>query len=196
MADVLLRACEPYPPLDWTQARGAEAIVILGGGEHRSWAPEYGGPTADGVLLDRLAYGVLVARRTTLPILVTGFQTEASAMRESLRRTFGVEPRWVDDQAYDTFENARNAMRVLKADGISRVILITSGTHMRRASREFTAAGAAVVPAPVGIPGPRVIDAMSWVPRPDALVYSYSVIYELAGETVRWFLAATHLRHQ
>jgi uncharacterized SAM-binding protein YcdF (DUF218 family) len=117
-------------------------------------------------------------------------------MRESLRRTFAVEPRWVDDQAYDTFENARNAMRLLKADGVTRIILVTSGTHMRRASREFTAAGAVVVPAPVGLPGPRVISLVSWVPRPDALVYSYTAAYELVGETVRGFLAATHLRRQ
>jgi uncharacterized SAM-binding protein YcdF (DUF218 family) len=196
VADTLTRLAEPYPPLEWSKVEGAQAIVILGGGEHRNWAPEYGGPSADAVLLDRLAYGVYIARRTGLPILVTGFHTEAIAMHDSLQRTFGVEARWVDAQSYDTFQNAQHAMQLLKAEGLSRVILITSGTHIRRSSHEFTAAGADVLPAPVGMIGNTEIRLDSYVPHPDALLHSYLAVYELLGEGVRWVLATTHLRHQ
>jgi len=196
VADTMTRLSEPYPPLEWNQAATAQAIVILGGGEHRVWAAEYGGPAADAVLLDRLAYGAFVARHTALPILVTGYRLEASAMRESLRRTFGVDPRWVDDQSYDTFENAQHAVRMLRADGIHRLILVTSATHMRRALREFTAAGAAAVPAPHGMLGPTRITLRSWIPSPDALVRSYTALYELLGAAVQWFFDATHLRRQ
>jgi uncharacterized SAM-binding protein YcdF (DUF218 family) len=196
VADTLTRLTEPYPALDWTQVAGTQAIVILGGGEHRNWAPEYGGPSADAVLLDRLAYGVYVSRRTGLPILVTGFHTEAIAMRDSLRRTFGVEARWVDAESYDTFQNAHHAMQLLRADGVHRVILITSGTHIRRSLHEFTAAGADVVPAPVGMIGSNEVRLDSFFPHPDALLHSYIAVYELVGESVRWFLATTHLRHQ
>jgi uncharacterized SAM-binding protein YcdF (DUF218 family) len=196
VADAITRRSEPYAPLDWSQAASAQAIVILGGGEHRDWAPEYGGPAADAVLLDRLAYGAFVARRTGLPILVTGYRIEASAMRESLRRSFGIDPRWVDDQSYDTFQNAQHAVRILQADGIHRLILVTSGTHMRRSLREFTAAGAEVVPAPHGMLGPSRIYFRSWIPRPDSLLRSYASLYELLGAAVQWFLDATHLRRQ
>ena len=35
-------------------------------------APEYGGPAAGPGLLERLSYGAYVARRTGLPVLVSG----------------------------------------------------------------------------------------------------------------------------
>jgi hypothetical protein len=61
---------------------------------------------------------------------VTGFRDEATAMHDTLERHFGIEARWVDDQSYDTFENARNSVRMLHADGIGRVILVTRATHL------------------------------------------------------------------
>ncbi len=79
--------------------------------------------------------------RTGLPVLVTGMQFEAIAMRDTLRRNFAIDARWVDDQSHDTFENARNSVRLLKADGVSRIFLVTRATHMWRSVHEFTAAG-------------------------------------------------------
>jgi uncharacterized SAM-binding protein YcdF (DUF218 family) len=194
IADAITRRAEAYAPFDWTRPSLAQAIVIIGGGGYREWAPEYGSAAADPVLLERLAYGAFIARRTGLPILVSGFQAEAEAMRQTLRHNFDIEPRWVDDQAYDTFQNARNAMRILRAQGLDRVLLITRGTHMLRSVREFTAAGAQVVPAPVGLPGPRMVNSITLLPHADALLQSYAAVYELLGEPVRTFFAATHLR--
>src|SRR5271156_2047178 len=151
VSGALTALAEHYPPLDLRSAAGAQAIVILGGGGQRAFAPEYGGPAADPVLLERLTYGAYIARETRLPILVTGFHVEAHAMRATLLRNFGIEPHWVDDQAYDTFENARNSVRLLQADGIHRIILVTHANHMWRSVHEFTAAGIEVVPAPAGI---------------------------------------------
>jgi uncharacterized SAM-binding protein YcdF (DUF218 family) len=196
IADALTRAVVRYPALDWTRAAKAQAIVILGGGGQRAFAPEYGGPAADPVLLERLAYGAYVAQRTHLPVLVTGNGIEAIAMRDTLRRNFATDSRWVDAQAYDTFENAHNAMQLLRAAGIERVILITRGTHMRRSVNEFVAAGAQVVPAPVGLLGPPESDPFKWLPDADHLARSSAAIYELLGEPVRIVLAASHLRHQ
>ena len=61
------------PPLDYAQAHHAQAIVILGGGTRRR-APEYGGDTLGRLTLERVRYGAEVARRTGLPMLVTGGQ--------------------------------------------------------------------------------------------------------------------------
>jgi uncharacterized SAM-binding protein YcdF (DUF218 family) len=194
IADAISRWAQAYAPFDWTRPSGAQAIVIIGGGGFRVWAPEYGSAAADPVLLERLAYGAFLARRTQLPILVSGFQSEAEAMRETLRHNFDIEPRWVDDQAYDTFQNARNAVRILRAQGIDRVLLITRGAHMLRSVHEFTAAGAQVIAAPVGLPGPQILTSATLLPHPDALLQSYAALYELLGEPVRAFLAATHLR--
>ena len=194
IADAITRRAEAYAPFDWTRPSLAQAIVIIGGGGYREWAPEYGSAAADPVLLERLAYGAFIARRTGLPILISGFQSEAEAMRQTLRHNFDLEPRWVDDQAYDTFQNARNSVRILRAQGVERVLLVTRGTHMLRSVREFTAAGVQVIPAPIGLTGPLKVNFITLLPHPDALLLSYAALYELLGEPVRAFLAATHLR--
>jgi uncharacterized SAM-binding protein YcdF (DUF218 family) len=125
---------------------------------------------------------------------VTGFHVEADAMRDSLRRNFGIDARWVDDQAYDTFENARNSVRMLKADGVQRIVLVTSAEHMWRSVHEFTAAGIEIVPAPSGVLAPRDFGMTRLMPNPDALMRAHAALYELLGEPVRAFLAVTHLR--
>jgi uncharacterized SAM-binding protein YcdF (DUF218 family) len=196
VGDVLTGLAERYPPLDWRRAADAQAIVILGGGGQRRFAPEYAGPAAEPVLLERLSYGAFIARKTGLPVLVTGFKIEAGAMQATLQRNFAIEPRWIDDQAYDTFQNARNSARLLRTDGIHTIVLVTHGTHMRRALREFTDAGLDVVPAPVGNLGASDMDIRRYLPMPDTLERSYTAINELLGEPVRAVFAATHLRRQ
>jgi uncharacterized SAM-binding protein YcdF (DUF218 family) len=194
VSDVLESWAESFPPLDLNRAASAQAIVILGGGGQRVFAPEYGGMAAEPMLLERLSYGAYVFRKTNLPVLVTGSGIEAAAMRETLLRNFQIDPRWVDDQAYDTFENARNSVRMLAAAGVKRVILVTHATHMRRSVHEFTDAGVDVVPAPVGMYSVRNFGISRYIPAPEALQRTYSAIYELLGEPVRALLSATHLR--
>src|SRR3984957_17603361 len=194
VSSALVGLAEHYPPLDLRNAAGAQAIVILGGGGQRAFAPEYGGPAAEPLLLERLSYGAYIARKTGLPILVTGYHLEASAMRETLLRNFDIHARWVEDQSYDTFENARNSVRLLEADGVHRIVLVTRATHMWRSVHEFTAAGIEVVPAPVGILAVRDFGIFHYVPDPDALSRSTAAINELVGEQARLLLSALHLR--
>jgi len=194
VCDALTAMAEHYPPLDLRSAAGAQAIVILGGGGERALAPEYGGPAAEPLLLERLSYGAYLARKTGLPILVTGFKTEAAAMQGTLLRNFGIDPRWIDGSSFDTFENAGNSARLLKADGIRRIILVTHSTHMWRSVHEFTAAGLEVFPAPMGMLAPREFGILDYLPNADALLRGEAAIYELLGEPVRVFFAATHLR--
>ena len=194
VSDELTRLAELYPPLDMRQTANAQAIVILGGGGQRALAPEYQGPSAEPFMLERLSYGAYLAKQTRLPVLVTGFSLEARAMHDSLQRNFGIETRWVDDQAHDTFQNARNTARILTADGVHRIVLVTHATHMRRSVREFTDAGFDVVPAPAGMLAVRDFGLLQYVPNPDALHRSQMAIYELIGEPVRMLLSASHLR--
>ncbi len=194
VADALTGLVELYPPLDFRQAATAQAIVILGGGGQRALAPEYQGPAAEPFLLERLSYGAYIARKTGLPVLVTGFSLEARAMHDSLQRNFEIETRWIDDQAYDTFENARNSARVLAAENVHRIILVTRATHMRRSVQEFTDAGFDVIPAPAGMLAVRDFGVLRFTPNPQALLRSQMAIYELIGEPVRILLSASHLR--
>ena len=196
VADALTRLTVHYPPLDLAQSTQAQAIVILGGGGQRAYAPEYGGPAAEPLLLERLTYGAYIARQTGLPVLVTGHGIEASAMSATLARNFGIQVRWFDDRSYDTFDNAHNSAQLLRSDGVRRVVLVTSATHLWRAAHEFTAAGLEVVPAPAGVLAERDVGVQRYLPEVSALVRSYMASYELLGEPMREFLAVTHLRRQ
>ena len=194
IADGLERMVEHYPALDLSRPIVAQAIVILGGGGYRKHAPEYGGPAPDYAMYERLAYGAYVARRTGLPVLVTGNGPEAVAMRVSLSRDFDVQTKWVDEAAEDTYDNAHDCARILRAAGITRVVLVTSATHLWRAAQEFEAAGLSIVPAPADVWAAREIGATRFVPTASGLLRSYNAVYELVGEGIREGLVTTHLR--
>jgi uncharacterized SAM-binding protein YcdF (DUF218 family) len=196
VADVFTGLAERYPPMDLRRAADAQAIVILGGGGQRAFAPEYGGPAAEPLLLERLNFGAFIAHKTGLPVLVTGYRIEAVAMHDTLLRNYGIDARWVDSKAYDTFDNARNSARLLNADGVHRIVLVTHGTHMWRSVHEFTDAGLEVIPAPVGILAEREIGVWRFVPNLDAMQRGFMATYELIGEPLRALLVATHLRRQ
>jgi uncharacterized SAM-binding protein YcdF (DUF218 family) len=196
VADQLLRWTEHYPPLDLSQPTNAQAIVILGGGGQRGLAPEYGGPAAEHALLERLSYGAFVARRTRLPVLVTGAPGESVAMRAVLERDFGIVPQWVEGESADTYENAHFSARMLRAAGIHRIILVTSVSHIWRASHEFEGVGFDVVPAPEGFVVTKERDPLRFVPGPEALTRSNAAVYELLGEPARRVFEALGLRER
>jgi uncharacterized SAM-binding protein YcdF (DUF218 family) len=194
IADGLTAWVEHFPPLDLTQSPRAQAIVILGGGGFRHFAPEYGEADAEPYMLERIAYGAYLSHRTGLPILVTAFRDEAAAMRATLARNFGIEARWVDDQSFDTFENASNSARMLRHDDVNQIVLVTRATHLWRASHEFIAAGLQVIPAPCGVLTVRERNAFRYIPDSGALVRSHDAIYEELGDLARQALALSHLR--
>lgn len=195
-ADWITRRAEGYPALDPSQPVQAQAIVIIGGGEERNPAPEYGGSVADDVLLERLAYGAFLAKRTSLPVLISGAPREIMAMNITLARNFGVNVRWIEDQSSDTFENARFSGRILRRAQVRRIVLVTSSTHMWRAAHEFMEVGFEVVPAPVGILTGRELNAFSFVPSAHALSRTNAAIYELLGEPMRRLQSALHIRER
>lgn len=193
----LARAAERCAVLDAGRPAGAGAIVILGGGFHHDAAPEFGGaPMAAGELLERVAYGAYLARRTGLPVLVSGTPGEAAAMRSTLGILFGLETRWTEERSRDTFQNAQYSAPLLAAAGVRRILLVTSADHEWRAAQEFRSAGLEVVPAPTRFADAGSIPWMQWVPNPGALARSTSALYELIGDATRRTLAFLHLRRQ
>src|SRR5665213_3098743 len=177
VATELTRLTEAYPAFDPAEPTGAQAIVILGGPDSRSFAPEYGGQPAVGLeLLERLNYGAWLARTTHLPILVSSAYSNAGAMAVSLTRDFQVPARWVEWKSLDTFENARNSAVILRANHVNSILLVTSSTHMLRATQEFLATGLKVTPAPVHVVGPHSESEV--LPTADAMMRSNRAIYE------------------
>lgn len=172
-------------PLDLTQPVAAQAIVILGGGVRHN-AADYGGDTLAQLSLERTRYGAFLAKRTKLPVLVTGGVVskgtpEAEVMRTALQDEFGVTARWVEAQSRNTRKNARNTAALLKADGVTHVLLVMHVFDVRRARMEFEAAGLQVTPAPTGhgqlTPQPLIVG--DFLPSARALQESYYACYEL-----------------
>jgi uncharacterized SAM-binding protein YcdF (DUF218 family) len=188
VSDVLMLTVEETAPLAAVQPASAGAIVVLAGGMRRSAAEPLGAVLMPDSL-ERLAGGAALARRTGLPLLLSGGVLEAGpaladVMQATLKRDFGLEARWLERRSRTTRENARETAALLASEWIRSVVLVTSAVHMRRAMAEFEAAGVVVVPAPVGGTGAVGTGLGAWLPKPTALERSWQALYELAGLAV------------
>lgn len=179
------------------------AIVVLSG-DYRDFAPEYGEADVGPATLARLRHAAYLHRRSGLPILASGGGTPpgsrpgmGEAMRLSLERDFSVPVRWVEGSSRNTFENAVESARILRAEGIDAVFLVTHAAHMPRAARIFAAAGLLVAPAPAGgIGATGGPGARDFLPAAAALRRTSEAIHEFLGlawyaAIVRWRGAAT-----
>jgi uncharacterized SAM-binding protein YcdF (DUF218 family) len=189
VAGVMTRWLEGAPTLDAEAARTAQAMVILGGGVRRN-APEYGGDTLGRLTLERVRYGARVARLTGLPVLVSGGsvsggQTEAKLMYDALEGEFGVPVRWMENRSRTTHENALLSAEILRAAGVTRIVLVAHAADMARARAEFTDAGLDVITAPTVMPSVHTIDLWDVLPSMSGLEASYHALYEIAALTVR-----------
>ena len=196
VADRLAALAEGYPALNPNEPVDAQAVVVIGGGGQRNFAPEYRGPMAEPILLERLTLAAYLARHFSLPVAISGEKTESVTMAQTLRRNFGVSPQWIENNSRDTYENAQLSARMLFPAGIKRIILVTSSAHEWRAVQEFEGAGFEVQPAPAGVRSTREYGVFQYLPNAAALQRSYAAVYELIGEPMRRLLAAGSVREK
>ena len=160
---------------------GRTAIVVLGGGT-RALAPEFGESHLEPVSMERLHYGLWLARQLPAPVMFAGGSGwlhpgtpgEASVAARVAARDYGRSLRWVEDESHDTRGNARLSLPMLHRDGVTQVVLVTHGWHMRRAMRAFTEEAARtgmqvrLVPAPMGLVADRHLSGIErWMPSGD-----------------------------
>jgi uncharacterized SAM-binding protein YcdF (DUF218 family) len=86
--------------------------------------------------------------------------------------------------------------RITQLPILHSILLVTSSTHMLRATREFLATGLQVTAAPVHVLGRRSYAATDYLPSAEGIWYSNRAIYELLGERTRELLAVLNLRRQ
>lgn len=129
-----------YPFLEQRPA-DAQAIVVLGGGENFS-------------LARCLRAAEVYQQGKRCPVLYCAgpdveTQQEGTKMHGWLVQ-LGVHPTDLiaDLQSLNTYENAREARRLLEKRNIHHLMLVTDAAHMPRAVRCFRKQGFAVVPAP------------------------------------------------
>ena len=194
VSDGLLSRLEFWGALSPTalvQSR-AQAIVILSADQHMR--PEFGGFGPGALSLERLRYGAYLAKRTNLPVLVSGGDPSdtgvplADTLASALDVSFGVRAMWRERRSLDTAGNAYESAKILKAQGVTRVLLVTHSWHMRRARLAFERAGLQVTPAPtaaIGDPLRNLHSAGDWIrsliPQATSLQASYYFIHEVIG---------------
>jgi len=172
----------------------ATAIVVLGAGR-RVYAPEYDGPDPKPLTMERLRYGLWLARRTGLPVAYSGGigyssprgATEAEVARRVAQRDFGLALRWVEDRSRDTAENASYSVAMLHAAGIERIVLVTHGFHQQRARAAFERAAArqgvsmALVSAGVGLRAGHGLELGDFLPSAGGLSLTQLALHEWLG---------------
>ena len=164
----------------------AQAIVVLGGGVH----PGDGNTIADTLgpwSLERVALAAQAYKRLNLRVAVSGGRvggahaSEASLMKTALETQFNVPVTWVDDQSRTTYENAVFTAKLLKADNVTTIVLVTQTWHMHRAIWSFERAGLHAIPYPAPLTYDESSRVADYLPSIGALERSYHALHEAIG---------------
>jgi uncharacterized SAM-binding protein YcdF (DUF218 family) len=179
---------------------GRKPVVLMLGGGVQALAPEYGEAHLGDRALQRLHYALWLGRQLQAPVMVTGgtglagaaASAEAEVAARIAARDYGRPLRWVETESRDTRENARLSLQRLRTEGVTDVLLVTHGWHMRRALRAFeqaadqTGVGTRIVPAPMGMAEDSEQAALRWMPSPTG----YRRVHQALREMVGWAAGA------
>ncbi len=163
-----------------------QAIVILSAGEQANTA-HLGGTAPDGATLERMHFGARLARRSELPVLVTGGKLSsesraiADLMAETMEADFGIPVTWRETRAGNTYQNAQFSADLLKRDGIDRVLVVTHSWHQRRAVWSFEQQDITAIPAPLSTVGIYHFDLEDLLPNAFAMQAAYYGFHEWTG---------------
>lgn len=166
-------------------------IAVLGGGR-RLLAPEYGVSALRPRSIERLRYGLWLARETSLPIGFSGGvgngaaegPSEAEIAARTAEREFGRKLAWQEAESRDTRENAIKTVALLQAAGIEQIVLVTEAYHMQRSLENFQRAAGKrmrIVAAPMGMPAPGRLHFGDWVPSTEGFEQTRLALHEWLG---------------
>jgi uncharacterized SAM-binding protein YcdF (DUF218 family) len=174
-----------------------QAIVVIGSGL-RGNAAEFGGDyTLNSRTLERVRYAAALAKKTTLPILVSGgnvFESkspdkpsvpaEATAMAEVLENEFNTPVQWRETKSRNTVENAIYSRKLLQPLNVDRILLVTHAFHMKRAKSAFEKVGFHVQVASTAYLSSAdddELDIFQFLPSAQAMLNSHFALHELMG---------------
>lgn len=170
------------------------AVMAVGGGRELL-APEYGLTNLSHRSLERLRYAMWISRQTGAPAGFSGGvgyggmpgASEAEIASRIAAQEFGRPLKWTETESRDTRENAKLSIAMLRAAGVTQVVLVTHGYHMPRALRAFQDAAQAggapirVIPAPMGLASQDFRQALRWMPSNEGFVRTREVLREAVG---------------
>lgn len=146
-----------YPAMAPDEVPEAEAIVVLGGGTLEKGVPR---PTHEvSEAGDRVIYAARLYRAGVAPLVIVSgshgpfhpFGSEpGSAVMAELLTLCGVPKEAIlqETVSVNTYENAAETVKMLQAQGIDRIVLVTSAMHMPRSMALFAKYDLAVTAAP------------------------------------------------
>lgn len=135
--------------------RGAHAYVVLAGGANDKGVDIFGRGTLSGDSTARLAAAYRLYRIARRPIIISGGPATPSGIPEAeIGKRFLVklgvrsDHIMIEIRSRDTQENAIYTKELCAGKGISKIVLITSAYHMKRAMILFTPIFRDVIPCP------------------------------------------------
>ena len=178
-------------------ARGATAVVVLGGGAQ---SVRVGGLVAgeltgasrlrvmEGARVFKLIGARLVVASGGTPDGTDLLQPESETLRDALI-SVGVPATAIvqESGSKTTRDQARLVAPVLRAHGAERFVLVTSPAHMRRALAVFRAEGLDPIPSVAPIRSEHLHSPTLLVPDADSLWLADQVLYEYAATVYYWW---------
>jgi uncharacterized SAM-binding protein YcdF (DUF218 family) len=175
------------PPPSAAALSDAQAIAVLSGDVYHG--KPGGVPDDVGLLtLERLRLAATLYHAHPLPILVTGgvagnnAESSAALMAQTLEQDYGIKTTWLEESADNTYQNGAYSAAILKANNISRVIVVTEAWHLPRSVWAFAHAGMTAIPAPAARTYPTAgIDWNELEADYGSFAKSFYALHELLG---------------
>lgn len=196
LQNMLLMPPRALGPSDIGDLKKAQktGILVLGAGRHLV-APEYGLSSLTALSMERLRYGIWLSRESGLPLGFSGGighgapegPSEAEIAARIADREFGRPLKWTETLSRDTNENAARSLTLMRDAGITHIVLVTHGFHMRRALAAFERAKQRsgitmeITPAPMGLDAPGRLRFVDWLPSRSGFVETHIVLHEWVG---------------
>jgi uncharacterized SAM-binding protein YcdF (DUF218 family) len=181
----------------WTETRGVDldaaltgrdvdraALVVLAGGLRTVDAEVPPRERLDGATTQRVLTAARLWHRHRFGLVIlSGAPLAETEGMEALITTLGVPAERVvrETRSVNTRENALYSATILRERGVETTVLVTSGTHLRRAVKDFEAAGLQVIPAAADIVGLARVGIDSLLPASFALNRTQIALHELLG---------------
>ena len=151
------------PPFSAPQASTAQAIVVLTG--------------AKASMLE----AARLHRLTGLPVLASGGDGEAAAIKNHLEKSLETPVKWTEGNSLNTEQNARFSANILATAQVRKIILVTHAMHMRRAQAMFVDQGLEVFPAPTDFSGWPELQWRDLLPSSEGRKLARSALHEVLG---------------
>lgn len=162
-----------------------DVIVVLGGGVYSDGQDGY---WLSSQSTKRGAAAKAIAGITGLPIVISGGNPIADAPSEAetiMNQLVYPQTTIIESDSLNTYENAVNTAIILRKRNWNKVLLVTSESHLRRASALFRAQEIEVAGA-IGVSESNLIEPSDFFPSTSAFSLWRRALKEYAG--MAWYL--------